>query len=149
MPDPLSLLNLIISIALVVGGFVAYKHGFARTANEVQERVIHALESEIQALHDRISALEQENTRLNQTITTICSALKQRGIHVTIDGDIVHLHDITGNEHLYTTRIYSTETVKPSQEKDVQQLPSEGPAVRKRGKKHTPVRESTAEEGQS
>ncbi len=103
--EPLSLINLIITLCLMVGGIAAYRHGFTRTANEVQERVINALQSEIQSLHDRIEALEKENTRLNYTLTTICSALKQRGIHVTIDGDIVSIQDRSGISHTYNTRI--------------------------------------------
>ena len=38
--EPLSLINLLITLCLLVGGVAAYRHGFARTANEVQERVI-------------------------------------------------------------------------------------------------------------
>jgi cell division protein FtsB len=90
----------------MVGGIVAYRHGFTRTANEVQERVINALQSEIQALHDRIAALEKENTRLSYTLTTMCKALKQRGIHVTIDGDIVSIQDRFGTSYTYNTRIH-------------------------------------------
>ena len=103
--EPLSLINLIITLCLMIGGVVAYRHGFTRTANEVQERVIHALQSEIQTLHDRIAALEKENTRLSYTLTTMCLALKQRGIHVTIDGDIVSIQDRFGTSHTYNTRV--------------------------------------------
>jgi cell division protein FtsB len=102
----LSLINLIITIALIIGGVAAYRHGFTRTANEVQARVISALQSEIQALHDRIGALEKENTRLSYTLTTMCHALKQRGIHVTIDGDIVSIQDRSGKSFVYNTRVH-------------------------------------------
>jgi cell division protein FtsB len=105
--ESLSLLNLLVTLCLIVGGIAAYRHGFARTANEVQERVIHALQSEIQSLHDRIEALEHENTRLNYTITTMCSALRQRGLHVTIDGDIVSIEDHSGGSYSYNARIFS------------------------------------------
>jgi hypothetical protein len=47
--------------------------------------------------------MEQENIRLHQTIATICSALKQRGIAVTIDGDMVNIRDETGT---HTERIH-------------------------------------------
>lgn len=92
----LSILNLVITLSLMVGGLLAYQHGFTRTANEVQERVIHLLQSEIGALHDRISALEKENTRLSQVITTIRASLKRRGLHITIDGELVSIHDRAG-----------------------------------------------------
>ena len=92
----LSILNLIVTLGLVIGGLLAYQHGFARTANEVQERVIHALQSEIGALQDRIVALEKENTRLSHVIMTIRSSLKRRGLHITIDGELVSIQDRSG-----------------------------------------------------
>ncbi len=104
----LSLLNLLITLGVVIGGFVAYHYGFSHTANEVQDRVIHALESEIQALHDRIAALEKENMRLSQTIATICTALKQSGVRITIDGDIVSIYDYSARRS-YNTRISGVE----------------------------------------
>lgn len=102
----LTFLNLTMTICLTIGGIVAYRHGFARTANEVQERVIHALQSEIQTLHERIAALEKENTRLNYTITTICTSLKQRGVHVTVDGDIISIQGRFDDGYTYSTRIH-------------------------------------------
>lgn len=62
MPNFLTILNLVATFGLIVGGLLAYHHGFARTATEVQERVIRLLQSEIGALQDRIDALEKENT---------------------------------------------------------------------------------------
>ena len=132
MVEPLTILNLSMTLCLLIGGIVAYRHGFARTANEVQERVIHALQSEIQALHDRIAALEQENTRLNYTINTICTSLKQRGIHVTIDGDIISIHGRFDDGYTYNTRIHGDKEV-PSQEQLVeQQAPPSSPRTRRR-----------------
>ena len=92
----LSILNLVLAIGTVIGGVMAYRHGFTRTANEVQERVIHALTSELSALTARIESMEKENIRLHQIIATICAALKRRGIAVTIEGDMVNIHDQSG-----------------------------------------------------
>jgi len=96
MPNFLTILNLAATFGLIVGGVLAYHYGFTRTANEVQERVIHLLQSEIGALQDRIDALEKENTRLNQVITTIRTSLKRRGLYITIDGELVSIRDRTG-----------------------------------------------------
>ncbi|HEV2579241.1 MAG TPA: hypothetical protein VGT44_00195 [Ktedonobacteraceae bacterium] len=101
----LSVLNLVVTLSLMVGGLLAYQHGFTRTANEVQERVIHLLQSEIGALQDRISALEKENTRLNHIITTIRSSLKRRGLYITIDGELVSIHE-RGGRMTQATRIH-------------------------------------------
>lgn len=90
-------LNLVIAVAIVLGGAVAFRFSLNRTANEIQERVINALKSEIQTLQDRIVALEKDNTRLSQTIAIIRTALKQRGMSVTIDGDLISISDAQGN----------------------------------------------------
>ena len=111
--ESLSLINLIITLFLTIGADAAYRHGFTRTVNEVQERVINALQCEIQSLHDRIAALEKENTRLSYTLTTMCTALKQRGIHVTIDGDIVSIQDRTGASYTYNTRVSRMQEEQP------------------------------------
>lgn len=92
----LSILNLVLCLGLALGGFAAFRHGFTRTANEVQERVIHALESEINALKDRLSELEKENVRLTHLIATMRHAMKRRGLFVTIDGDLVSIRDRAG-----------------------------------------------------
>ena len=96
MPNFLTILNLVATFGLIVGGLLAYHHGFARTATEVQERVIRLLQSEIGALQDRIDALEKENTRLSQVIMTIRASLKRRGLRITIDGELVSIRDRTG-----------------------------------------------------
>ena len=103
MLDFLSILNLVLLIATALGGIMAYRHGWTRTANEVQERVISALNSELATLTSRIESMEKENIRLHQIIATICSALKSRGIAVTIDGDMVNISDETG---IHTERIH-------------------------------------------
>jgi uncharacterized protein (UPF0335 family) len=106
MYNVLSILNLVLAIGTVIGGVMAYRHGFTRTANEVQERVISALNSELAALTSRIESMEKENIRLHQIIATICAALKRRGVAVTIEGDMVNIHDQAGT---HTERIHEHE----------------------------------------
>jgi len=105
MLEPLSMFNLFMTLCLLIGGVIAYRHGIARTANEVQERVISALQSEMEVLQTRIAALEKENARLSELLATIRSALKRRGIHITIDGDIISISSSPG----YATRIFGAE----------------------------------------
>ena len=104
----LSILNLTLAIGTVIGGVMAYRHGFTRTANEVQERVIAALQAELQALTGRVEGMEKENIRLHQIIATICAALKKRGIAVTIEGDIVNIRDQRG---MHSERIHEQREV--------------------------------------
>ncbi|MBE3560104.1 MAG: hypothetical protein IMW89_12890 [Ktedonobacteraceae bacterium] len=89
----LGIVSLILTLSGLLGGFWAFKQSVARTANEVQERVINAMEHEIDVLHQRITDLENENRRLDQIICTLCEALKRRGIIVTIEGNIVTVSD--------------------------------------------------------
>ncbi len=105
MLEPLTLLNFLITLCLIVGGFVAYRQGFEKTANEVQERVITALQSEIHALQDRVIALEKENVQLNHVLNTVCASLSRRGIQVKVDGDTVSIHDHLDGSCVSNTRI--------------------------------------------
>ncbi|MGH2480002.1 MAG: hypothetical protein ACRDHW_10145 [Ktedonobacteraceae bacterium] len=108
MTDTLTILNLVLCIGLAIGGWAAFRHGFTRTANEVQERAINALESEINALKDRLGELEKENVRLTQVIATIRAALRRRGVLITIDGEIVSIRDRSGKT-TQATRIHGVE----------------------------------------
>jgi hypothetical protein len=123
MFEPLALLNALITLGLIIGGLVAYRHGFAQTANEVQERVINALQTEIGTLHDRITGLEEENARLNRVLSTLCVALKQRGISVSVDGDAANILEREANT--------STGTAG-GQGADVAAAPSKARRARKR-----------------
>jgi hypothetical protein len=89
----LSIFSVVLTIASTIGGFYAFKNGLARTANEVQERVINALHEEISMLRARLDDLEKENKRLDLLITTLCQALKRRGLIVTIEGNVVTVTD--------------------------------------------------------
>lgn len=103
MENIMAYLNLAITVAMVLGGAVAFRYGINRTANEIQERVINALKSEIQMLQDRIVALEKDNTRLSQIIAVIRTALKQRGLSVTIEGDLVSIADSQGHLSIHAS----------------------------------------------
>ncbi len=100
-------LNIAVAVAMMLGGAIAFRYGMNRTANEIQERVIYALQSEIQLLQERVVALEKDNTRLSDIIALIRSALKQHGLSVTIDGEVISIHDTQGNS-THTTRIHGS-----------------------------------------
>ncbi|HEX4207876.1 MAG TPA: hypothetical protein VHZ51_27490 [Ktedonobacteraceae bacterium] len=89
----ISIFSMILTVAGIIGGVLVFKSGISRTAYEVQERVINAMQSEIAVLRSRLEDLENENKRLDQVIYTLCEALKKRGLIVTIEGHIVTVSD--------------------------------------------------------
>lgn len=105
MNELLPYLNLSMVVLIALGGVMAFRYSIARTSSEIQERVIHALQSEIQSLQDRIAAIEKENVRLQQIVGIIKAALKKRGVTVTIDGDLVSIHDEKSGDTTQASRI--------------------------------------------
>jgi hypothetical protein len=89
----LSILSMVLTVACIIGGYLAFRFGINRTANEIQERVINTMEQEIAVLRGRLEDLETENKRLEQVIYTLCEALKKRGLVVTIEGSMVTVSD--------------------------------------------------------
>jgi 2,4-dienoyl-CoA reductase-like NADH-dependent reductase (Old Yellow Enzyme family) len=89
----LSIINAFLTIAGIIGGYWAFKTGMNRTASEIQEHVINAMEQEITVLRARLEDLETENKRLDQVLYTLCEALKKRGLVVTIEGSMVTVSD--------------------------------------------------------
>jgi hypothetical protein len=85
----LSIVSMVLTIGGLLGGIWAFKNGITRTATEVQERVINAMQQEIAILHLRIGDLERENRRLEQILSIICVALRQHGYTINVDGNFV------------------------------------------------------------
>ena len=82
------------SVAIIaIIGLLAYRSGISKTQASAQDNTIRALQGEINVLKDRITEIEKENHRHTQTIDLIKKALGQRGLIVTIDGDLVTIID--------------------------------------------------------
>ena len=92
-----SILNAVITLLVIVSGLFVVKGGIGKAANEAQQSAITALQSELTAQRGRIDDLKVENRRLNHTIDTVCTALKSKGIIITISGEIVHISDHGGD----------------------------------------------------
>jgi len=98
--EPLSLINLLITLAISIGGIMAYRHSFSKATADIQERVINALNSEIGAMKERITELERETKKLRGIIATIRALLKKQNLSLTIEGDTVILHDEKSNSSI-------------------------------------------------
>lgn len=90
-------------LAILIGGFYMGKSNASKTASEAQQGAITAMQAEINVLRGRTDDQKKEIVKLEQTIDTICTALKLRGLVITIQGEMVNIQDKNG--HSSTTRI--------------------------------------------
>lgn len=95
--------GLISFVAVVIGGFFFMKSNVGKQTSDAQQNAISALQAEVQTLRGRIADTEKENIKLQQTLDTICSALKIRGLVVSIQGEMINIADQNGST---TTRIH-------------------------------------------
>lgn len=93
----LTLIYLVFTVGTFLGSIVIARVGIAKSANEIQQRVIMALQGEINVLKDEINVLKKENVRLKQTLSLIKKALKSKGLTITIDGDLISIQDEQGS----------------------------------------------------
>jgi len=66
-------------------------------AKNANRDAIETMQVHIGILRERVKDAEQENVKLRQLFDTISSALKSRGLYISIDGDMIHLHDTKGD----------------------------------------------------
>lgn len=93
-PSTIDAIIHLISVAIIgMIGIVAYRSGISKSQASAQDNTIRALQAQINALKDRITEIERENHKHTQTIDLIKKALGQRGLIVTIDGDLVTIID--------------------------------------------------------
>lgn len=89
--------NTFLMLCLIVGGYIAIKSGKQQQSGTLQSQAIEALQAELESLQRRIEVLEKENTRLTQTIGLIKTALGQRGVIISVTGDLVTITDNRGS----------------------------------------------------
>lgn len=75
-------------ICIIIGGFFAVKNGRQTQLAKFQEGTIGAQNARIKVLEDKISDLEKQNTKQQYIIDTITSGLKQRGLVISVDGEL-------------------------------------------------------------
>lgn len=81
----------------LVGAFFVVKAGGFQSANTAQSSAIGALQAEMGVKDKEIARLNRTVERLEQTIVTICVALKKRlGLIITVDDDMVSIEDRKG-----------------------------------------------------
>ena|SRR5437899_5941932 len=82
-------------------GIIAYGFYITRSAKgkaekiagEAKDGAIDAMNKYLDVLKERIKDAETENTKMKHVVDTIYTALKARGIYITIDGDMIHISE--------------------------------------------------------
>lgn len=92
-------------IAVIVGAVILGKNTARQTTADAQKNAIDAMQAEIDTLRGRTDDLKKENTRLELIIETICSALKTRGMIITVQGEMINIQDSGSST---TTKIQGT-----------------------------------------
>lgn len=65
-------------------------------AKNANKDAIDAMQAHLNILKERVKETEDENVKLRHLFDTMNAALKSRGLYVTIDGEMIHIHDIKG-----------------------------------------------------
>lgn len=112
MMEYITILNTLLLLSATVGGFFAFKNARRTQTVKIQDETIHALQQQIDAIQRKLESQEKENARLQLLIDIIREALGKRGIHVTIDGEMVTIEDVAHPHQTYTraklTRVKKT-----------------------------------------
>ncbi len=95
-------------VGVVMGGMYVGRNTAGKTANEAQLTAIAAMQAEINTLRGRTDDLRKENLRQEVVIETICSALKTRGMIISIQGEMINIQD--SNSGSTTMKIRGTHT---------------------------------------
>jgi hypothetical protein len=93
----LSVLSVVLTICVAIGGFFALRHGYSQTTTDVQAKVIDALKAQNESQELQIATCEKEIARLKRVVATIQLALKRRGLQIEISGDEITIVDKQGN----------------------------------------------------
>ncbi len=102
--DALTILNLVLTIALAIGGIIAVKSGFSRQASEAQKNAIDAMEKEINSLKSQVQELRGDNRHYQLILDIIIESLKKRGLVLTIEKTSIVIEDQTAHT-THITRI--------------------------------------------
>jgi cell division protein FtsB len=78
-------LSLLISTAIIFGAILAYQRSLSSMKHQLPTHITHALNKELQTLHDRLHQLENNNHKLINTLQTLTAILEQSNNPLYID----------------------------------------------------------------
>jgi len=101
-------------ISGIIGAFFTIRNTRRAAIVAIQDQTIEALQQQINALKAGQEAMQKENDHLKIIIETISSALKQKGIVISVEGEMVVVED--GRNRTSSMR-HSTRTPVPPSKK--------------------------------
>lgn len=90
-------LQIILILATMLGGVFVFRNSKKAGIVQIQSDTIIAMQQQIDTLKDNQDALQKENSHLQYVIETIADALKQKGIIITVSGEMITLQDVKGH----------------------------------------------------
>lgn len=101
-------------LGIIVYGFYitrSAKGKAEKIASTAKDDAIDAMNKYLDVLKERIKDAETENAKMKHIVETIYTALKARGIYITIDGDMIHISE---GKNSTTARIHHTKKEETS-----------------------------------
>lgn len=95
----------IITIAAFISIIIMVRSNIGDLSSKAQHSAIVALRAEMDVQKQRIDTLKEENKHQGRVIQTICDVLKQRGIIVTIEGEIISIEGLESQRSATIVRI--------------------------------------------
>lgn len=90
------LINTFLILCVSIGGFFAFRYGMKKQNFTAMEQTIIILQNQVNAIQTSLDAVEKRNVHLEYVIETVQVALKQKGIIISIDGDLITISDALG-----------------------------------------------------
>ncbi len=102
----LTLLNVVIVIAIAIGGYIGIRSGMSKAATDIQKQVKEDLETENNLLRERIKRCEEDNKllkadnrKLKRTMGFIISTLKKtHSLELEVNDDVIMVRDKNGTK---------------------------------------------------
>ncbi len=92
----LVMLNLVVLVGGIIGGFIVLRTSLARGSQEIQERVRVALKDENEGLQRRLDALEDDYAMCKRQLELVVEIMRRQGIILEINGEMVKVRDAQG-----------------------------------------------------
>lgn len=90
------LLQATLLLAAMAGGVFVFRNSKKAGIVQIQSDTIIAMQQNLETLKTNQETLQKENIHLQYVIETISAALKQKGIIITISGEMITLQDAKG-----------------------------------------------------